>query len=469
MSSYLEQDMLTLERSQPTLLNQGSFWRKEPPQLDEEGRVVRGGLFPHQLQWWNLEEFIKVLVGGYGAGKTMVGSKRIISLALMNAPYPVAAISPTFGIAEHTTIATVNALLAGKQSILGRDFGFKLRKKPQPMFTIRYRGIEGTILIYSGEKPESLRGPNLAAAWIDEPFLQDIEVYLQMIARVRAPGAKKSELLLTGTPEQLNWGYDLCIGELKDRHPVGVIHANTKENKALSQGYISRLTAAFDGKAADAYIGGHFVNLAKGVVYYAFDHTLNVQSQQADEWETLKCGIKIPRGVELGAGMDFNVNPMSAAVFWKAGNHVHYIDEIELPNADTEFMCAVLREKYGDRLKDVYPDATGTARKTSAPGGKSDFHFIREAGFATHARHENPKRRDRYNSVNGKMKPGNYKPSLTIEPTCKKLIKYFSTYSYELINKQEALSHLLDAATYPIAYLFPVDKEQLSIHQVVGV
>jgi hypothetical protein len=192
------------------------------------------------------------------------------------------------------------------------------------------------------------------------------------------------------------------------------------------------------------------------MVYYGFDRGRNVQE------------LGVPEGVELGAGMDFNVNPMSAAVFWRAGSHVHFIDEIELPNADTEYMCDMLRERYEDKLIDVYTDATGSARKTSAPGGKSDFTYIRNAGFRVNARNSNPKRKDRYNAVNGKLNPKEGEPTLTVEPTCVKLIKYLSTYSHELMDRQVAMSHLLDAASYPIAYLFPVSRKQVQIVKLQG-
>jgi len=457
--SNLDEAFAVLERPGPIAAETGgSFWNKQEPTIDALGQIVRGGMFPHQRRWWEMDEFIKVLVGGYGAGKTLIGSKRIISLALINAPLPVAVVSPTYSIATHTVVSTINGLLAGKQSILGRNFGFRLRKHPLPTFTIRYRGQEATIIVYSGDKPESLRGPNLAAAWVDEPFLQDIEIYQQMIARIRAPGAKHSELLLTGTPEQLNWGYDLCVGDLKSRHNIGVVHAGTWENKALANEYVARLRGTFDGKAGQAYIDGKFINLADGMVYYGFDNVANVMDfQPGPDTETVN-GIVVPIGMEICAGIDFNVNPMSAAVFLRSGSRIHYIDELELPNADTEYLCSVLYERYGSRLIDVYPDATGTARKTAAPGGKSDFTYIRQAGLNVHARHENPKRRDRYNAANAAFKPYQGLVRATVSSRCTKLIKYLSTYSYESMQRQEAMSHLLDAATYPLAYLMPVDR-----------
>lgn len=445
----------------------GSFWRKETPLLDPaSNKIVVGGMWPHQQRWWDLPNFIKILVGGYGAGKTFLACKRAISLALQNAPCPVAIVSPTFPIARQTVVTTLQALLQGKQTIYGHQLWWRYNRSTHE-FKIRYKGRQALIIVYSGEDPLALRGPNLAAALIDEPFIQDVEVFNQMVARVRHPDATSLEIGCFGTPESLNWGYDLCLGELKDKHDVAYIQASTRQNLALPVDYVGRLEGAFANKAADAYIEGSFVNLGSGLVYYAFDSLDKANGNVRD--------IVIPDDAELGCGMDFNVNPMCATIFWRQGPRIHFFDEIELPNADTEYLCSVLHEKYvGERkrtkqvLHYIYPDATGSARKTSAPGGKSDFWYIKDAGFEIRAPHENPKRKDRYNAVNGKLKPRAGEATCTVSPKCKKLIKYLLTYSHELMNKQAAMSHLLDAFGYPVSYLYPVTKEMLTIGKLVG-
>lgn len=434
-----------------------TFWRKEDPILTDAQSLVMGGMWSHQREWWDLKTFIKVIVGGYGSGKTNVGSKRVIASALTNAPAPVAVISPTYKIAKETSILTLYELLAGKRSLYGANqFWWKFNKTDHE-FQIRYRGRDARILIYSGDNPLSLRGPNLAAAWIDEPFIQDKEVFMQMLARVRHPAAVQSEILLTGTPESLNFGYEICEGDEKENYDIDYVIASTRSNKILLPGYVERLEEAYTEKAASAYIDGNFINMSEGMIFYAFDRMEHVRD------------LSIPDGITLGAGMDFNVNPMAMTVFWRAGSHMHTIKEYQLPNADTEFACQMLREDFGERLTTIYPDATGNARKTAAPGGKTDFYYIRKAGFEIAAKATNPKRRDSYNAVNGKFKPKNGQMTLTISPACKKLKGYLLQYSYELMNKQEKMSHLLDAFRYPVSYLFPVDADVARTLRVSGI
>jgi hypothetical protein len=437
-------------------LERKDFWRKEPPVLNHKNEVIKGGFFAPQLEWWNLQSFIKALVAGYGSGKTFIGAKRDISQCLLNAPAPQLVVSPSYKIAKRTIIPVLRALCQGKASL---DPTFSWRENKSDFeFTIRHGQRIGTIWVASGDEADSLKGPTVGSAHIDEPFVQDREVLDQCIARVRDPRAKRQEIILTGTPEQLNWGYDICAGDEKDDYDVQVVHAATQSNLSLAANYAQRMESAYSERAAMAFVGGLFINLSTGAVYYSFNDS-NIVS------------LPDPGGA-LEVGMDFNVNPMAFMVFWRSGQHMHVIGEHEIENADTEYACRVLHEKYvyvdgarkGEcRITNVYPDPTGKARATNAPGGKSDFHYIEEAGFTVQARSSSPRIRDRENAVNGKLRPKIGRPTLTMEPTCKRLKKYMMIYTHENKHKQKPMSHLLDALGYPVEYLYPV------VHSIIEV
>jgi hypothetical protein len=280
----------------------------------------------------------------------------------------------------------------------------------------------------------------------------------------------------------LNWGYDLAEGDLRDKYDVGLIQTSSTENKSLPVDYVKRLVGSYDDRVASAYVHGQFVNLVTGLVYYGFDRFENVVE------------LPMPQGAELGVGMDFNVNPMAACVFWviKKGNnrHIHYMDELELPNCDTQEMCKVLQRIYGqagmtipfcadDKDNDiihitaplitVYPDSQA-GRATNAPGGRTDYDLIRESGFLVHKRPGgNPLRKDRYNTVNGMLRERDGRIRMTISPRCKKLVKYQLVYSHEMMSAQEGMSHLLDARDYPVCILFPADRSGLKLTAIHGV
>ena len=442
----------------------GQFWRQEDPVIDAEGVLVRGGMFPSQREWFNLTNFIRLFVGGYGSGKTLTLCKHVLQVTIYNSPAPSAIVSPTYAMAKETTIETMRSVLEMKALLHPGVFKWREVRSSPHLFEVQYHGLRNRILVYSGQDADRLKGTNLGMAAIDEPFIQTESVFNQMIARVRHPQAKIKCIDLSGTPEQLNWGYDLAEGELADKHDVGVVRASTRENVALGQEYIDHLMASMTEKAALAYIEGHFLDLATGLVYYAFNRLEQVVEQE------------MPDGAVLGAGMDFNVDPMAAAVFWQCRGHVHWIEDIEIPNSDTEEMCDLLREKYGVALNDVYPDASGNQRSTKAPGGISDFSIIRAKGFEIHTKKTriknaptNGARRDRWNAVNGKFKPTkDGELTMTVSPRCKRLIKYLSIFSHENMTKQAEFSHLLDAFSYPMSFLFPIRKNATKVARVMG-
>lgn len=421
------------------------FWRMDDPVLGQDGSVIWPGMWPHQRKWWCLPNKFKALVTGYGGGKTFIGGKRCISGAILNAPAPSLAISPTYDMARLTIVETITDLLEERK--IPHHYN-----KNEKEFSFRYMRRKCKIIVRSGDKPKTLKGPNIGQAWIDEPFIQDKEVLEQITARVRNPKAGLKEILITGTPESLNWGYDICQGDERENYDLGLVQAPTFDNRAIGQDYYDTLKATYTEKALEAFGHGQFINLATGTVYYGFSIARNIQEREA------------PEGAILSVGMDFNVNPMSATVFWTKGEHVHYLDEIELADSHTAGMCSRLKVSCPEAVT-VYPDASGAQRSTasSAPG-ESDLSILRDNGFRVRVNPSNPLIIDRENAVNKKLEDG----TITISPKCKKLKQYLTQYTHENRKKEQgkAMSHLIDAFGYPIAYLFPIKRPSVPNRRV---
>jgi hypothetical protein len=401
----------------------------------EGRRVVKGGMFPHQRDWWSLPNRIKLLVCGYGAGKTFPLCKRAISAAMHCAPYPVGLVGPTFPMVQKNCVETLEELLEGKRSLNGLKWDHKSSKKA---FTISYGNTVGRIWYFSGEDPLKLKGSNLAAAYFDEPFIMERAVYDQMISRVRV--GDLLELGLAGTPEQLNWGWELAEGDLGKKMDVGLVRASTSDNKTLPTEYDDALSATLDERAQAAYRRGEFVNLSAGQVFHTFNRKLHVKQ------------LRRPEGSTLFAGMDFNVNPMSFVVGWALGERVHIFAEFELPNSDTEDAAMLVREVY-PKLIDIMPDPTGFRRNTAARG-RTDHNILDSHGFDINAPTGAWPLHDSINSVNGAFRHS----KLSISPACKRLCRYLEAYTHELKNTtaQKAMSHLLDSLRYGVTWLLPV-------------
>ena len=397
-------------------------------------KIRQDKMLSHQLQWWNLPNRYRLMVGGYGSGKTYIGALRSIFLSYINKPLPGMYVSPTHGLAQKTIILTLKEIF--RRSDI--DFTFNQNKGE-----FRIHNWDGLIWIGSGDKPDSLRGPNLSWAGIDEPFIQKREVFEQMTARVRHPGAVQSEIFLTGTPEELNWGYQLVNDPKID---IGTVNASTLDNPYLPQDYKDSLLAAYSPEQIDAYVMGKFVNLTQGRVYKDFNRDKHVMKRETEGWE-------------IGAGMDFNVDAMSCEIFAFTKKEIHVFDEIRLKNSGTYDMAEALNEKYPG-IK-VMPDSTGASRKTSST--QSDHDILKQAGFQLLAPRKNPPVRDRVNAVNRLLR----EERITFH-NCPNLIMDMERNVWrngDIDKRDPEQTHASDAMGYAINWLFPIHERIVTVKQ----
>lgn len=392
--------------------------------------IDRKKMLKHQRAWWDLPNFIKLLVGGYGSGKTYIAALRGIYLSWLYSPLPGQIISPTYNM-QHKTILPHLREICTKAEI---DYTYK-----QQLGEFHIHDWDGMFWFGSGDKPDSLRGPNLAWAGIDEPFIQKKEVLEQMLARLRV--GEPRELFLTGTPEELNWGYDIAMNDT-NMYDVGVVKARTRDNIHLPKDYYETLYSAYTEEMRLAYLDGDFVNLKQGRAYKVFDREKHVIQRDVT-------------GIEIEAGIDFNVDYMSAEIYANGNGWMHFIDEIRLSNSNSFELADKLHLKYPG-IK-VYPDATGASRKTSS--SKSDHNIFRDKGFNVIAKKSNPAVMDRVNAFNRML----IRDLLTIEPNkCPCLVKDLERNVFKSgdLDKMSdpALTHAGDAAGYAIAYKYKIGR-----------
>ena len=251
-------------------------------------------------------------------------------------------------------------------------------------------------------------------------------------------GARWRELFLTGTPEQLNWGYELARN-VDGRYDLGMVVGRTADNVHLPGQFVAMLEKAFDENQRAAYMDGRFVSLVAGRVYKHFERSMVVERA-------------VPEGAEVMAGIDFNVDYLTAALFFVVGEGVHFFDEIRLSDATTFELAERLHERFpGIR---VFPDPSGRDRRTSSLG--SDFTILRDKGFTVEARAAHPPVRARVNAVNRLCRVG----LLTVSARCVHLLRDFDLVRWRNgeIDKvtNAALTHASDAAGYAVEKLFPV-------------
>jgi len=396
--------------------------------------INKSKFYPHQREWWDSKNFIKLLVGGYGSGKTFISAKRILLASYKNSGIPNQYVSPTYQMARKTIIPTLISIM----DKAGMKYEFN---KTNLEFYIS--GWDGKIWIGSGDNPDSLKGPNLGAAYIDEPFIQSREVFEQMNARVRHPDAELREIGLTGTPEQLNWGYDLTLDNNID---IAIIRGSTRDATALPKSYLENLLKLYTEEQVKAFIDGEFVNLQAGRAVSNFTRDI---VEERDDTDLFK---QFP----LEFGIDFNVDALSAVLFFDVNGTIRYIDEVRMPmNSNTFEISEEIRKRY-PQARNAYPDATGRARKTSST--KSDHQILRDAGFNVRTAPSNPPVKDRVNTfismINNKR--------ISISPKCKTFIRdcEIMTWKNGVLDegKDHSLTHSFDAGTYPVYYKYAISR-----------
>lgn len=384
-------------------------------------------MLKHQLQFWDMPNRIVLLIGGYGSGKTYIGALKSIQMSYINRPIPQMYISPSHQLATKTIIVTLKEIC----NRAGLDYTYN-----QQRAEFKIHNWDGTIWFGSGDKPDSLRGPNIASAIIDEPFIQKREVFEQMIARVRHPEATKSQIFLTGTPEQLNWGFNLANNKEMD---IGVIQASTLDNPHLPDDYKETLLKSYSKEQIDAYVHGKFVNLTQGRVYHEFDRNKHIQTRNdLQSWD-------------IGAGIDWNVDALSACIFRHTKDEIHVEKEIRLKNAGTYDLAEQLKQIY-PAIR-VYPDASGSARRTSA--AHTDHDIMKMAGFQVLSPRANPPVKDRVNSVNRLLREGR----LTVDGSCKYTIMDLEQNVWrnaDIDKRDPEQTHMSDALGYGCSWLMPI-------------
>ena len=391
------------------------------------------GFLPHQLEWWNLPNFMKLLVGGFGCGKTYIGALRSIYLSYLHRPHPGMYVSPTYQLGKRTIIISLNEII----NRTGLDVSYN---KTESEFIFHDWG--GRFWVASGDNPDSLRGPNLAWAAIDEPFIQDKMVLDILLSRIRVGNPADRELFLTGTPESLNWGYSLALNE-EGKNDIGYVVGKTVDNHHLGEDVFKRLWDAYTPEMREAWLEGKFINMTLGRAYKPFDRARHIKHSDMQG--------------EICAGIDFNVDYMTAEIFINGNGYVHFFDEIRKSHSNTFELAEALRLKYPG-IK-VYPDPTGSGRRSSAT--KTDHQILSDAGFHVLYRKQVPVM-DRVNAVNSML----IQDRLTIEPDkCIHLVKDFDRVVFkngDLDKTSEMeLTHASDAGGYPIEYLYSYIKRTI--------
>lgn len=333
---------------------------------------------PFQKQFHYSQSPKVYLSAGFGAGKTYSLIMKCFKLMDWNPGVPGGILVPSLKMYERDVMHTFEEILDKNRMRKGRDY-FYHRTKYRWYFPY----TKSHIWVFpSGDKGDSIRGPNIGWGAINEVTMCHEMAYKHFLARIRVKKAKVRQLAMSGTPEGFNWAYDTFIeNPRKDTH---LIFGDSRENKYVADGYIDDLVSSYDKKMQEQYVSGKFVNIVGDTVAWAFDRRKHTAT-----------GIQKLPGCPVIITVDFNVNPMSATLFSfertgmdritgsPTGFMLWGFKSIRLENSNTYALCEALKQYCDPYNEDVtvFPDPAGRSRDTRSRNSYTDFDILQEAGF----------------------------------------------------------------------------------------
>lgn len=404
-----------------------------------------------QAEFLTLERKYKLLVGGFGSGKTWAGCADHCKHAWELPRVLLGYFAPSYPMVRDIFFPTIEEV--------AHDWGLNatVKESNKEVHLFNGRVYRSTILCRSMENPGDIVGFKIGHAHVDEidilAMTKATKAWRKIIARLRwkADGVLNGASVTT-TPEGFRFAYDTFVREVDakptKRDVYGLVRASTYENEAnLPDGYIDGLRADYPPQLIDAYLNAKFVNLTAGSVYPNFDRKLN------------HVDAVLQDGEPLHVGMDFNVLKMHASLNVIRGGDP--IQVLELARVrDTPTMARILKERYAEgRSIVVYPDASG--RNTSSKGAsESDLSILQQAGFQIRVNTTNPAVKDRVNSVNAQILNDRGKRRFRINThTCPVSTEALEQQPYDENgepDKDTGHDHPNDAEGYFITYNWPV-------------
>lgn len=411
-----------------------------------------------QAAFMQLPHKFRAYVGGFGSGKTWVGSTAMCrgfwKFPKINQGY----FAPSYPQIRDIFYPTIEEVAHGV------GLKIEINQGNKEVHFYEGRKYRGTAICRSMDKPESIVGFKIGNALIDELDVMKPEkatlAWRKIIARMRYKvDGLRNGIDVATTPEGFRFVYEqfykLPLEKPELQALYGLIQASTYENALfLPDDYISSLRASYPPQLIDAYLNGQFVNLTSGAVYPDFSRKLNHTDAEIEPNEALH------------VGMDFNVYNCTAMVGVIRDNRPLILDELTGVR-DTPTIAAMLKERYKDKGHHVtvYPDASGKGHKT-VNAALSDLQIIKDHGLTVAARDANPAVKDRVAAVNAQIMNGAGVRSLLINTRkCPVLTEALEQQIYDKNgepDKDGGKDHPPDAVGYFIHFRWPIVKPTLA-------
>lgn len=409
-------------------------------------------LTPIQNQYYNDKHRFIVVTAGRRSRKTLIGRRKLLVHALRNPGFRYFYGAPAIHRARELFWDILVKETKGlRQSYSKIQMSVKLLNNS----FIQCIGLEA---------PERVEGQTWNGCHITEVANIKASAWYENI--LPALSDTNGFAILDSVPESKNWYYDVAKyasgGYLpKPRKNKGAYGENPDDSEwawyswlssdVLSEARIKSLKRTMSDRVFKQEFEGSFEDIGHRV-YYEFDRQKHCIARTDLD------------NLEIGAGIDFNVDYMSAILFRFSTKQriMHVFKEIRLSNSNTfelaDALVDYLKALGSNHDIRIFPDPAGTSRQTSAT--ESDHAILRRKSFKIRAHSAHPAVKDRVNAVNSLLMSADGDISLTIDPSCKYIIEDFERVTWrkngDIDKSTEKLTHMSDGLGYAIEYLFPL-------------
>jgi hypothetical protein len=442
-----------------------------------EALVIRWGPIPGTAQEAFFDDDTPdaalLFCGGWGSGKTMTLWGKGLKLSTINNPLPLIWVVPQY---DHTW-KTLLPKLEELDPTTGEPWFLRPGEYHYHQTNHVFTWIGGgPIWFISADDADSIAGPNVAAALVDEPARISQKAWRNTTARVRHTGARLRQSAAAGTAEDLSWMQEYFFDpERPDRYKrFEMATTDNRELLAHDPTYVQRVMENATDAEIQAFIHGKGVLLDGQPAYPPFDERLH--------WTEAVAAPDLAQPIVLCC--DFNVAPMCWVIGQQrtgnAGPEVHVLEGITQDVATTDSCCDEFLEKFPSCPGGIHVYGDCNGRNRDVRSHKSNYAIIAErlkaAGPVTlKVPSHNPPVADRLSAVNRLLKNANGVTRLYVRkwgqartcatrPLVRSLQRSKMAPGKQDVEKKpgETITHAGEALGYWIAQAFPVRKPQIS-------
>jgi hypothetical protein len=401
---------------------------------------------PVQAKLWRTRARFPVVCAGRGSGKTELARRRVVRMLPVRKSWP----DPLYFYALPTVNQARRVAWGAIKKLVPRDW---LRGDPHES-DMRIETVFGSTLLVVGlDKPMRVEGVQYDGGVIDESSDQKPGSFALNIGP--ALTHRYAWVWRIGVPKRHGSG----AREFKAAFDLGLSGADPEvesyswpSEDILSPEQLRFFQETLDPRDYREQYQASWEQ-AGGLVFYAYDDTLNVSERAQYDSSRPIC-----------VGSDFNVDPMAWVLAHVVGREVHVFEEVFARNTNTPATLDYLHRKYAAHATgwEFYGDAAGKSRHTSA--SVSDYLHIKNdrrfAGARVFYPDSNPGVVDRFAACNAMFLNAAGERRCVVNPRCRHLRRDLQ----ERVWKEGArepddygdVGHVTDALGYLMHRRFPV-------------